>query len=403
MEHPAAVARQGGTPRAINGDAWAGCVPQPAQAVDVTVIVPCYNVEAYLEQCLASVLDNDRARLEVIVVNDGSKDTSLQIMRRFEEKDPRVHVVDKPNGGYGTGVNVGLANAHGTYVAIVEPDDYVRPHFYDEVLEFARTFPEQPDIVKTPYTRVNLPLTPKERLYHCAYYGRIKPARQPFTLADEPRLIQHHPSIWSALYRRAFLDEKGIRMLEVPGAGWVDNPFLVETYCQAGSIVFLDREYYCYREDLPGSSSMLRATDLAFERWEQMSDILDALGVDDPGIRSAHNVRGFTYLSGILEEAAIAGSPAEEKMRHMFERMDPALVLASPYLGNDRKELFCRVRGIEGARWDRGAHMRNLAEEFAYSLRTNGVRFAFSRVGMYFARRLHIAAHDPTKTASAGI
>lgn len=389
--------------RKPTGADWAGSVPAPAEPVDVTVIVPCYNVEKFLDQCLASILQNDEARLEVIVVNDGSKDGGLAIMRRFEQADPRVHVIDKPNGGYGMGVNAGLSNAHGTYVAIVEPDDYVRPHFYDEVLAYARTFAELPDIVKTPYTRVYLPQTPKERLYHCAYYDRIKPASQPFTLAQEPRLIQHHPSIWSALYLRSFLEGKGIRMMEVPGAGWVDNPFLVETYCQAASIAFFNKEYYCYREDLPGSSSMLRATNLAFERWNQMTDILDRLQVSDPGIRAAHNVRGFTYLTGILEEANIAGSEAEQHMLHMFGRMDPELVLGSPYLGNDRKELYCRAMGLEGRTWNRWAHFRSLAGEFWYSLRTNGVGFALSRVGVYFARRLHIASNDPTKTASAGI
>lgn len=385
------------------GFAWAGAVPEPAEAPDVTVIVPCYNVERFLDQCMSTVLANDRARLEVIVVNDGSKDGSLAVMRRFEGADPRVHVVDKPNGGYGMGVNAGLANAHGTYVAIVEPDDYVRPHFYDETVAFARTFPELPDIVKTPYTRVTMPETPRERLYHCAYYDRIHPQRQPFTLHDEPRLIQHHPSIWSALYRRAFLEEKDIHMMEAPGAGWVDNPFLVETYCQAASIAFLNKEFYCYREDLPGSSSMLKTTGLAFERWNQMTDIIERLGVDDPGILSAHYIRGFTYLSGIMEEANIAGSPAEAEMRRMFARMDPDLVLASRYLDGKRKALFCRVRGIEGARWSSLPHLGSLADEFWYSLRTNGVRFALSRVGVYFARRLHIAANDPTKTASAGI
>ena len=151
------------------------------------------------------------------------------------------------------------------------------------------------------------------------------------------------------------------------------------------------------------ASSMLRSSDLAFDRWNQMSDILDRLGIDDDGIRSAHIVRGFNYLTGILEEANIAGTPAEAKMRRMFDRMDSRLVLASPYLGNDRKELFCRVRGIEGATWDRCSHFRNLVSEFWYHLGVNGVAFAMSRVRVYFARRLNIATNDPTKTASAGI
>lgn len=388
----------------VRGDEWAGVVPDPGGPVDVTVVVPCYNVGRYVEGCLAGILQNSSARLEVVAVNDGSKDGTLAALRAVEARDARVHVIDKPNGGYGMGVNAGLANAHGEYVAIVEPDDYVRPGFYDEALAYARSFPEPPDVVKTPYMRVYMPETPRERLYHCAYYRRIRPAGQPFTLKDAPRLIQHHPSIWSALYRKAFLDSRGIRLMEAPGAGWVDNPFLIETLCQARSIVYLEKEFYCYREDLPGSSSMLKSSSLAFERWLQMSDILDRLGEDDPGIRTAHILRGFTYLGGVLEEGTVAQDSAEGRlMREMLGRMDPALVLACPNLGNDRKELFCRARGIEGASWDRRAHARVLASEFAYYVRTNGAGFAFSRVGVYFARRLHLAAHDPTKSASAGI
>ncbi len=370
--------------------------------VDVTVIVPTYNTGKFLAQCLSTVLDNREARLEVIAVNDGSTDDSPQIMRDFERRDERVRVIDKPNGGYGSGCNRGLAEARGTYVAIAEPDDYVKPGFYDAMWRFARTFEALPDIVKTPYTRVTSPCTPKERLYHCAYTHRLHVDHQPFRISDYPRLLQHHPSIWSAMYRRAFLEEHDIRFMEAPGGGWVDNPFLVETLCQAESIAFLDEEYYCYREDLPGSSSMLKATDLAFRRWNDMTDVLDRLGIDDKGIRMAHTVRGIAYLSGIMEEAGVAGSPAEEQMRNMFERMDPATVLENPNVSNSIKALYCSVRGIEPA-FDKGLYRRALVDEFVYSIHNNGLMFALSRVALFFGRRSRINRHNPTLTSSAGI
>ncbi|WP_289458601.1 hypothetical protein, partial [Klebsiella pneumoniae] len=86
---------------------------------------------------------------------------------------------------------------------------------------------------------------------------------------------------------RGFLDEKGIRFMEVPGAGWVDNPFLIETLCQADTIVYKEQPYYHYREDLPGSSSVLRKARLSFDRWNQMMDIIERLGVTDDGILKA--------------------------------------------------------------------------------------------------------------------
>ena len=382
---------------------YRGVVPVPAETPDVTVIVPCYNVERFIDQCLGSIAANDRIRLEVIVVNDGSKDATLSKARAFAAADPRFHVVDKPNGGYGMGVNIGFENAHGTYVAIVEPDDWVDPHFYDELMEYARTFDELPQIVKTPYTRVVFPETRKERTFQCAYYKRLDVDRQPFTLHENPRLIQHHPSIWSAMYLRSFIDGCGIRMFEVPGAGWVDNPFLVETLCQATSIAYLEKPFYNYREDLPGSSSMLKATDLAFRRWNDMTAILKRLEVDDPEIWRAHYIRGFAYISGILDEGDIAGTEVERMMREMFGQMDPDLVLTAENVTNEMKGMFVRVRGLNGATYDKGLYRRALVDEFMYSWRTNGLGFAMSRIWLYIARKMHINAHDPTKTKSAGI
>ncbi len=372
------------------------------QNIDVTLIVPTYNTGAFLDQALSTARQNDVARMEILAINDGSTDDSLAIMRRHEQEDPRVRVIDKPNGGYGSACNRGLSEARGTYIAILEPDDYVRPHFYDEMLAFARTFPELPDVVKTPYTRVYLPCTPKERLYHCAYAHRLTLAHQPFTIFDEPRLLQHHPSIWSAMYRRAFLEEHGIRFKEAKGGGWVDNPFLVETLCQARSIVFLEKEFYCYREDLPGSSSMLRATNLAFERWNDMTDVLDRLGIDDAGVRRAHAVRGVSYLSGIMEEAKIAGSDAETQMRHMFERMPVDSVFTNPNISNPIKTLFCTVRGIEPT-FDKGLYRSALVNEFVYSVRNNGLGFGLSRFALFMGRRSRISRNNPNITRGAGI
>ena len=369
---------------------------------DITVIVPTYNTGKFLDQCLSTIEQNDQATLEIIAINDGSTDDSLSIMRAHERRDPRVRVIDKPNGGYGSGCNRGLDEARGTYVPIAEPDDYMRPHFYDTMLDYARSFPELPDIVKTPYTRVTMPCTPQERLYHCAYFNRINPPAQPFTLKDQPRLFQHHPSIWSAMYRRQFLEDNGIRFMEARGGGWVDNPFLAETLNLARSIVFLNKEFYCYREDLPGSSSMLKSTDLAFTRWNDMTDVLDRLRVTDHGIRMAHAVRGIAYLSGIMVEASIANSPAEQRMREMFARMDPADVLENKNIANNTKKLYCTVRGIEPV-FDKGLYRRALVEEFGYAWRNNGLPFALSRVMVFFQRRSKINAHNPTITHSAGI
>lgn len=357
-----------------------------AGRVDVSVVVPAYNVERYVDQALSSARQNDRISLEIIAVNDGSTDGTLDILRTHERADSRVRVIDRANAGYGSGVNLGFSEARGTYVAILEPDDWVEPHMYDELFSFARGFGGEmpPDVVKSSYWRIWMPETPEEKRLHCAYFGRVRPSRQPFTIREAPRLLQHHPSIWSALYRRDFLVEKGIRLKEVPGAGWVDNPFWYETLCQAESIVYTDTPYYCYREDLPGSSSATRSIPLSFERWNDMKDILERLDVTDMGVNRALHTVGFRFVGEAVRQGALDDPVLRGEMTRIFFRMDLGIVVGLDQVSPSLRALAFELVGRPCPPLSKGPYLRMLAGEFFYGARTNGPGFALSSVGRYF-------------------
>ena len=355
--------------------------------VDVSVIVPCYNTERFLDQALISAEQNDACSLEIIVLNDGSTDDSLAIMRRHEARDRRIRVIDKPNQGYGATVNRGIKEAQGTYVAILEPDDWVKPGMYDELYAYATSFEQLPDIVKSPYWRVWMPTTKHERLLHCSYYRRTNPPHQPFTLSECPRIVQHHPSIWSALYLRDFLNRVPIRMREVPGAGWVDNPFLFETMTQARSIVYLDKPFYCYREDLPGSSSAERVLALSIERWNDMADIVERICPDDEGIRRALTVIGFRYAGEAISRGALESDELRPMMARMFARMDEQTILSLENVSPQLRRLAFDLSGRDVPRISGLGYAKGLAAEFAYSIETNGLGFAIVRTGVYLERR----------------
>lgn len=357
------------------------------QHVDVTVVVPCYNTETFLDQALRSIEANDRCSLEIIVLNDGSTDGSLAIMREHAAADPRVHVVDKKNQGYGATVNRGFSEASGDYLAIVEPDDYVEPHMYDELVEFAHTFESLPDIIKSSYWRIWMPTTPQEKRLHCSYYKRIDPPRQPFTLRDCPRLVQHHPSIWSAIYRRGFIEDRQIRFKELPGAGWVDNPFLFETMCQAERIAYTDTPYYNYREDLPGSSSAMRVASLSFDRWNDMADVCDRLGVDDFGIRRALTTIGFRYVGAAIGAGALDDPALVEMIRGVFARMDPDVIVSLTNVSPSLRRRAFEMTGRPCPTLSNWGYFCALVSEFFYSWKINGFGFALSRVGLYQRRQ----------------
>ncbi|MEG2489458.1 glycosyltransferase family 2 protein, partial [Anaerorhabdus sp.] len=91
----------------------------------LSVVMPIYNVEEYLPKCIESCLSQTYKDFELFLVNDGSKDNSLDICRTYEQKDTRIHVIDKPNGGLSDARNAGMRVATGEYIYFVDSDDFL--------------------------------------------------------------------------------------------------------------------------------------------------------------------------------------------------------------------------------------------------------------------------------------
>lgn len=358
----------------------------------VSVIVPIYNAQPYLTQCLDSIIGQTHEELEIILLNDGSKDDSLDVMQQFAARDPRIKVINKPNQGYGATCNRGLAEATGTWISIIEPDDWIESTMYADMLAFATKFAqaETPlDIVKTPYWRIWMPDTSEQSKLNCSYKNRIHPKRQPFAITEAAHLLSHHPSIWSAIYRKSFLDEHGIRFREIPGAGWADNPFLIETLCQTDHIGYFDTPYYCYREETPEKSKNFALTNtlLPFERWNDMTDVLEQLDVTDERILRAHNSRGFTYLSGVIEEVDLSHEDVRNAATRMFERMDESLVFADKEISPGMKQMFAELRGIPCPKINSWPYRMGLMKQGLYSMKNTGLGYTIYCTKSFFRKR----------------
>lgn len=101
----------------------------------LSIIVPIYNVEEYLENCINSILNQTFKDFELILVNDGSPDNSLEICYIYKEKDNRIKVIDKENGGVSSARNAGIDIALGDYIAFVDPDDDIEYNMYEELIK----------------------------------------------------------------------------------------------------------------------------------------------------------------------------------------------------------------------------------------------------------------------------
>lgn len=217
--------------------------------IKVSVIVPVYNAEKYLVQCLDSILAQTLKEIEVVCVDDGSTDSSGEILDQYAGQDERVKVLHRKNRGYGAAMNAGLDAASGGYVGIVESDDCILPEMYRTLYEEA--VPERLDVVKSDafFWYENIGYRKNTHPAHLnAYYDRI--------LGDIDRntFFDFYMNIWTGIYKREFLLCEKIRFHESPGASYQDNGFWLQTLLYCRKAKWISRAFYLYRQDNEASS-----------------------------------------------------------------------------------------------------------------------------------------------------
>lgn len=247
--------------------------PAPA----ISVLVPICNSEQYLEQALDSLIAQTFGNFEALCINDGSTDGSLDIIKRYMEKDQRFRLIDKDNSGYGASMNLGIDTARGEYIGILEPDDFFEPNALELLhglvkgsaaaagecsaatnAEAERASGAQSDNDNAPVdvAKANYWFywsTPKERNQLISV---CKPPMTdtPFNPRDLREVFYCIPSIWSALYRREMLIEKGVRFLETAGASFQDLGFQFKVWVTAQKVVMSEEAILHYRQDNEASS-----------------------------------------------------------------------------------------------------------------------------------------------------
>lgn len=114
-------------------------------SVSVSIIVPCYNVAAYLDQCMESLAGQSMEDIEIICVNDGSSDHTAEILREWRDRDGRVRVIDRKNSGVSAARNSGMEAAAGKYIGFVDPDDVVERNMFRRLFDAVDCCSAAPD------------------------------------------------------------------------------------------------------------------------------------------------------------------------------------------------------------------------------------------------------------------
>ena len=219
----------------------------------VSIVIPVYNVEKYLEECMNTVLRQTLRDIEVICVNDGSTDRSGDILGEYVEKDDRVRLVVQENGGYGKAMNEGISRASGEYVGIVEPDDHVPLQMFEDLYRIAKE--HSLDFVKADFYRFARDAKSGDmQMKYVALSKRKEDYNKVFDPSQTPEALKYVMNTRSGIYRREFLSEHGIRHNETPGASFQDNGFFFQTFVFGKRAMIIDRPYYRNRRDNPQSS-----------------------------------------------------------------------------------------------------------------------------------------------------
>ena len=213
----------------------------------VTVLVPIYNVESYLRQCLDSLKTQTLQDVEFLCVDDGSTDASGKIADAYAAEDARFRVIHKANEGYGKTMNRGLAEARGEYIGIVESDDFADAVMFETL--HAAICSTGADVVKSNFYQYDEARgsVPTDLLAGCPYHEMC-------SAVTVPKLLQTDLFIWTSLYRKSFLEAKGICFRETPGAAYQDVGFSQKVTASCQKMYLLPDHFLHYRIDNAGSS-----------------------------------------------------------------------------------------------------------------------------------------------------
>lgn len=246
----------------------------------VSVIVPMYNVEKYLPACVDSLLAQTLADMEIILVDDGSPDRSGQIAEEYSQRDSRVRVVHRENGGLGPARNSGLEVARGEYVGFVDSDDWVEPEMFEGLWRASSTvraqvaftgmktitYGEVGEMREHPFAGQVLRGQDEIMRLRGAFYG-APPAR----VKDDPTPV----SACIAIYQRSLLEEYGLRFINIRSE---DKIFNMQVCRKAQVMTAIAGTPYCYRKDdqLSITNSFNRKTiDSYFQLFLELEHLAD--------------------------------------------------------------------------------------------------------------------------------
>ena len=262
----------------------------------ISIIVPVYNAESSLKRCIESVQNQTIKEYQLVLIDDGSKDRSLDICSQYAEKDSRITVIAQKNSGVSRARNSGLDAAIGTYVAFLDSDDYVDSNMYAVMIKEIKA--KEADLVT------------------CGYYHVVGDTLERYSYNNEtienPRLLANKlvgeqrmaSAVWNNLFKKSIIDEHDLRFKDISVGE--DLLFLMEYLLVCKTTVRLQECYYYYvansnsithRLGVNDKDSLLKLLPLKYEVFER-HNLIDKQFNADKRETVAFRRRRLHYLRG---------------------------------------------------------------------------------------------------------
>jgi len=292
----------------------------------ISVILPVYNVENYLKECLDSVINQSYKNLEIICVNDGSTDNSLEILKKYETKDSRVKLIDQENQGVSAARNQGIKHATGDYIAFVDPDDILERNAYEITLKKMK---KDVDIIIFGYTAF-----PNATGWWKHAGDNIDKI---YTNDSINAYFDCHIShiVWNKLYKKSIIDENNIEFdTNLKMAEDVD--FNLQIFVHTKKVQLIENKFYNYRlkrknslTDIYVGKSKSENHEILYENvlknWSRLN-LLD----------KNNSTRVFTYFVNITYNTLNEMSKHSDKQIHARNFMK----LIRDYMSQEKIEQF---------------------------------------------------------------
>lgn len=275
----------------------------------VSVIVPIFNIETLISQCVESLLDQTYPNLEIILVDDGSTDSSGDICNSFEFQDARVSVLHKENGGLSDARNVGIAASSGEFIALVDGDDYVSPSYVEHlvsgclengvdlsVIGYKKVVPGGSAVLSTVDRSADWTVLERhDALEELFYQGRLT------------------TSAWAKLYRRSLFKDISYPVGEI----WEDLAVTYRLFGRVDRIAVSDAQEYFYVQH-PASITAQSGFERRRSGLKFAAEAVEYVRETDPSLLSAAKTRQFMECVYVVSRI-----PNRRELRSLSPQLEP--------------------------------------------------------------------------------